>query len=234
LLLAKGADVNTQGGKYGNALQAAAYCGLDYIIDLLIAYGAHVNANGGKYGNALQAAAYGAKSSGLNTMSRLITYGADVNQQGGVYGNALQAASYGLGIRASDRVQLLLDHGADVNAQGGSHGSALQAAVFSKGGLKVARVLLRSGVDVNAPGGQYGNALRAAVIYDCQEIVQLLLAHGARVDPPDGHWEELLESVRYQVNGDCAAARLEKLQEEHGERSRSGAPFISGIVGINY
>jgi ankyrin repeat protein len=234
LLLAKGADVNAQGGKYGNALQAAAYCGLDYIIDLLIGYGAHINANGGKYGSALQAASYGAKFSSLSTMSRLIEYSADVNQQGGVYGNALQAASYGLGTRLSDRVQLLLDYGAHVNAQGGRYGSALQAAVFSRSGLKVVRLLLKSGADVNARGGQYGNALRAAVIYDCQEIVQLLLAHGARVDPPDAHWEELLESVRCQVKGDCAAARLEQLQEEHGERSSSGASLISGNIATNY
>jgi ankyrin repeat protein len=234
LLLARGADVNAQGGEYGNAMQAAAYCGLHYIIDLLIGYGAHINANGGKYGSALQAASYGAKWSGLSTMSRLLELGADVNQQGGIYGNALQAASYGLGTRPSDRVQLLLDHGAHVNAQGGRYGNALQAAVFSKGGLKIVRILLKSGADVSARGGQYGNALQAAVIYDCPEIVQLLLAHGAKVDPPDAHWEELLDSVRCQVKGDYAAARLEQLQEEHGERSRSGMPFISGNFGTNY
>jgi len=231
LLLAHGADVNAQGGEFGNALQAAAYCGFYYIIHLLIGYGAHINANCGKYGSALQAASYGAKLSGLGTMSRLIEYGADINQQGGVYGNALQAAAYGLGVRPSDRVKLLLDHGAHVNAEGGRYGSALQAAVFKPSGIKIVKVLLESGADVNARGGQYVSALQAAVIYDCQEIVHLLLAHGARVDPPDADWEDLLERVGCQVKGAYAVARFEQLQEEHGERSRGRLPHISGRLG---
>jgi ankyrin repeat protein len=47
LLLDNGAEVSAQGGKYGNALQAAS------------AGGHEVNAQGGKYGNALQAASSG-------------------------------------------------------------------------------------------------------------------------------------------------------------------------------
>ena len=62
LLLDKGADVNTQGGEYSNALQAAAaaaaYQGSEAVVKLLLDKGADVNAQGGNYGNALQAAAY--------------------------------------------------------------------------------------------------------------------------------------------------------------------------------
>jgi ankyrin repeat protein len=57
-LLDKGADVNAQGGYYGNALQAAAYEGYREIVTLLIDKGADVNAQDRDYGNALQAAAY--------------------------------------------------------------------------------------------------------------------------------------------------------------------------------
>jgi len=57
LLLDKGADVNAQGGLYGNALQAAAMDGNFEIVILLLDKGAEVNAQGGLYGNALQAAA---------------------------------------------------------------------------------------------------------------------------------------------------------------------------------
>jgi ankyrin repeat protein len=56
--LGKGADVNIQGGEYGNALQAASYEGHHEIVKLLLDNGAVVNAQGGKYGNALQAASY--------------------------------------------------------------------------------------------------------------------------------------------------------------------------------
>ena len=58
LLLEKGAEVNAQGGKYGNALQAASYLDHEAIVKLLLEKGAKVNAQGGEYGNALQAASY--------------------------------------------------------------------------------------------------------------------------------------------------------------------------------
>ncbi|MCJ1470198.1 hypothetical protein MMC07_008843, partial [Pseudocyphellaria aurata] len=56
LLLDKGADVNAQGGYYGNALQAASWRGHQQIVELLLDKGADANLQGGKYGNALQAA----------------------------------------------------------------------------------------------------------------------------------------------------------------------------------
>jgi ankyrin repeat protein len=46
LLLEKGADVNAQGGHYGNALQAASGGGHDSIVTLLLEKGADVNAQG--------------------------------------------------------------------------------------------------------------------------------------------------------------------------------------------
>ena len=59
-LLELGHGVNTQGGMYGNALQAAA-TGSDNetTVCLLLDYGADVNAQGWTYGNVLQAAVTG-------------------------------------------------------------------------------------------------------------------------------------------------------------------------------
>ncbi|KIJ95349.1 hypothetical protein K443DRAFT_77118, partial [Laccaria amethystina LaAM-08-1] len=56
LLIEKGADVNAQGGHYGNALYAASNGGHEASAKLLIEKGADVNAKGGEYGNAFQAA----------------------------------------------------------------------------------------------------------------------------------------------------------------------------------
>jgi ankyrin repeat protein len=56
LLLQSGAEVNAQGGEYGNALQLASSEGHKEIVRLLLQSGAQVNAQGGWYGNALQAA----------------------------------------------------------------------------------------------------------------------------------------------------------------------------------
>ena len=56
MLLDKGADVNAQGGWYGNALQAASSRGHEKVVQILLDKGAEINAQGGIYGNALQAA----------------------------------------------------------------------------------------------------------------------------------------------------------------------------------
>jgi hypothetical protein len=116
--------VNAQGGRYGNALQAASEGGHEAVVELLLDKGANVNAQGGDYGNALQAASQGGYKA---IVKLLLDKGANVNAQGGVYGNALYAASEG-GHEAI--VKLLLDKGANVNAQGGDYGNALYAASF--------------------------------------------------------------------------------------------------------
>jgi len=122
LLLQSGAEVNAQGGYYGNALQAASQGGHEAIVRLLLQSGADVNAQGGVYCNALQAASQNGHE---GIVRSLLQSGADVNAQGGEYGNALQAASY---VGHEGIVRLLLQSGADVNAQEGRYGNALQAA----------------------------------------------------------------------------------------------------------
>ena len=59
LLLDAGADVNDQGGQFGNVLQAAADKGHTKVVQLLLDAGADVNAQGGRYRTALQAASAG-------------------------------------------------------------------------------------------------------------------------------------------------------------------------------
>ena len=56
MLLEKGANINAQGGHYGNALQAASIQGRKEVVQMLVDKGANVNAQEGEYGNALQAA----------------------------------------------------------------------------------------------------------------------------------------------------------------------------------
>ncbi|KAF2142278.1 uncharacterized protein K452DRAFT_250214 [Aplosporella prunicola CBS 121167] len=91
MLLDKGADVNAQGGTYGNALQAASSLGHEKIVQMLLDKGADVNAQGGRYGNTLQAASFGGHE---KIVQMLLEKDADVNAQGGEYDNALYAASY--------------------------------------------------------------------------------------------------------------------------------------------
>jgi ankyrin repeat protein len=90
ILLDAGADVNTQGGYYGTALQAASSNGEEMVVKILLDAGADVNTQGGYYGTALQPALYEGKE---EIVKMLLDAGADVNTQGGHYGTALQAAS---------------------------------------------------------------------------------------------------------------------------------------------
>lgn len=59
LLLDNSANVNAEGGRYGNALSAASLGGHRETVQLLIDNSADVNAQGGLRGNALQAALSG-------------------------------------------------------------------------------------------------------------------------------------------------------------------------------
>ncbi|KAJ5364731.1 Pfs NACHT and ankyrin domain protein [Penicillium cataractarum] len=187
-LIGKGADVNTQGGRYGNALQAASLEGHQEAVKLLLEKGAHVNAQGGLYGNALQAAS----SKGyLQIVKLLLEKGADINAEGGKYANALQAAS------SEDHleiVRLLLNKGADVNAQGGFYGNAIQAA-SSGGYLQIVKLLLERGADVHAKGGEYGNALQAASFNGNTGIVKLLLEQGAHINAQGGLYGNALSAA---------------------------------------
>ncbi|KAJ7273891.1 ankyrin repeat-containing domain protein [Mycena rebaudengoi] len=124
LLIDQGADVNQQGGVYGNALQVASRWGCDEVVHLLIENGADVNALGGKYGHALQAASTEGDEA---VVQLLIDNGADVNALGRKYRSALQAASAkgykavikllidkAAAIKKHDEVvQLLIENGAD-------------------------------------------------------------------------------------------------------------------------
>jgi ankyrin repeat protein len=138
LLVKKGADVNAQGGHYGNALYAAAIQGNKEVVELLVNKGADVNAQGGHYGNALYAAVIQGHK---EVVELLVNKGADVNAQGGHYGNALQAAA----IQGNKEVaELLVNKGADVNAQGGVYDNALQAAQ-AYGHKEVVELLVNKG-----------------------------------------------------------------------------------------
>ena len=110
-LIGKGADVNAQGGEYGNALQAASFGGHQEIVTMLLTKGADVNAQGGVYGHALRAAS----SEGNPEIVRLLlAKGADVNAQSYVYGHSLWAASSGGHLEI---VRLLRKNGAIISSK---------------------------------------------------------------------------------------------------------------------
>ena len=194
MLLDKGIDVNVQGGRLGNALQAASYLGHDQIMQMLLDAGADVNAQGGIFGNALQAAVatYRGHEQG---MQMLLDKGIDVDTHGGMYGNALQTAAASR-YKNDQIVQTLLDEGADVNAQGGYYGNALQAAIYH-GHNQMVQMLLNKGADVNAQGN-FGSALQAASFEGRYRMVRMLLEKEAKVNTQEGLYSNALQAALYK------------------------------------
>ena len=226
LLLDKGANVNTQGGKYDSALQAASRMGNIKVVRLLLDKGADVNTLGGKYGSALQAASW---EGSVEVVQLLLDKGANVNTLGGDFNSALQAASQRGNIKV---VRLLLDKGADVNIQGGEYGSALEAALY-KGNVKVVRLLLDKGADVNTYGGEYGNALQAASYWGNAEVIRLLLDKGAEVNTQSGKYGSALQAALYRGNVEVVQLLLDKGAEFNTQGGEYGSALQIALYSGN-
>ncbi|KFY04816.1 hypothetical protein O988_00497, partial [Pseudogymnoascus sp. VKM F-3808] len=167
LLLDRGADVKTNAGETGNALQAAATTGNIDIVKLLIEHGADVNEGGGENDS------HGKDVEGM--VKLLLDRGADVKTNAGETGNALQAAATTGNIEI---VKLLIEHGADVNEGGGENDSPI-IATAKEGHKHIADLLVEKGAEVNKLFGGLGTALVGAVLADKDEMVRFLLEKGA-------------------------------------------------------
>ncbi|KAF8328957.1 ankyrin repeat domain-containing protein [Amanita rubescens] len=192
LLLEWGADVNIVGavGNSDTALQAASYSGKTDIVQLLLAWGANVNIQGDCYGSALMAAS---QKGHKRIVELLLQWGADVNLYGHYFNDDWGEQSHGSAFTIASNcghkaiVEILLLNGADVNFCDEIDGhTALIHAAFNNT-KDIVKMLLQNGADVNIQGKQYGSALYAAADGemsidnpDVEEIVQLLLAHGAK------------------------------------------------------
>ncbi|KAK3616724.1 hypothetical protein LTR22_026969 [Elasticomyces elasticus] len=220
-LIEKNAEVNTQGGYYGNALQAACAGGHLGLAKYLIEKNAEVNVQGGYYGSALQAACAGGD---LGLAKYLIEKSAEINTQGGYYGSALQAACsrghlklakdlieknaevnlpggyYGSVLQAAcvgghlELAKYLVDNSAGVNAQGGYYGSALQAACVG-GHLKLAKYLIEKNAEINVQGGYYGNALQAACVGGHLKLAKYLIEKNAEINVQGGYYGNALQAA---------------------------------------
>ena len=111
LLLERGADVNAQGERYGNALQAASVGGHRAVVD----WQWRGTQTSTRKADPLAMPCRRHQLGGHRAVELLLERGADVNAQGGYFGNALHAASWS-GDRAV--MELLLERGADVNVKG--------------------------------------------------------------------------------------------------------------------
>lgn len=237
-LLVLGADINAQGGHFGNPLQTACRTSNIRLVKLFLDKGADVNAPDRYNRDALQASLF-AHGDKRNIMKLLLSRGANVNIESD-YGNTLQLAC-----RRScskEEISLLLEHGVDIHAKGGRFGTALQAAVVYQHEWFV-RELLERGADVNEQGGLYGTALQAAYSRvsseSAQEMVKILLSHGADVHPKGGIFGSALNAAAANLRlPNSAIQQLLDLgvdindcdQENHGTALQTTLEFYSGDI----
>lgn len=181
-LLARGADINEQGGRYGDALQAAAVNAHCEVVKLLLEKNAKVAMCRGFWGSALHAAAaYGHE----DVLEVLLPHITNINECSPPRsGTPLHvAATFG----QVDAADILLANGADIDARGLLDDTPLQAA-SSAGEKDIVQFLLYQGADPNAPGGHDGDALQIAAKRGYESIVRTLLNHkadpNASVDEP--------------------------------------------------
>ncbi|KAK4173448.1 ankyrin repeat protein [Triangularia setosa] len=159
-LISKGADIDVQGGYYGNALQAASLEGHQEIVKLFLEKGVDLNPQRGYHVNALQAVLSKGHQEIRNNkpypkrgwFRELLTESdADLNAYHEVYGSALNNVSY---CGHQEIVQLLLGHGADVEIKGDKCGDALNAAV-KQGNREIPQLLIRHAREANPGNPEY-------------------------------------------------------------------------------
>jgi len=220
-LLQDGASLQARDRFGAMALSRAAKAGQAEIVGLFLEHGAPIDARDLDGSTALYLAAENNKREAVAT---LISHGADVNLPGRSGIAPLAAAAYS---GRADLVGLLLDHGADINAVDGTGKSAICYAA-GRGFPDVVRLLLDRGVDPNL---RYGNDLTAlmwatgyseeAGTSDVEEILKLLVDHGARLDDKDNRGRTAL-MIAASLGHTAAAELLLSRGANAGDRDKSG------------
>ncbi|KAJ3749829.1 ankyrin repeat-containing domain protein [Lentinula raphanica] len=159
LLVQHGADVNTEGGRSGTAIQVAAVFEGDKDTSTLFAeHNADVYAHGEKFGTAIQAIVAGSYT---ETMESLVQQGTDIQ-----YGTSLYAAA------TTKTSEFLIHQSADINAtQSDRSGSAIQDTA-AEGHTEPVESLVQQAADVNTQNGNVNTALHAAATVGHTEAVE--------------------------------------------------------------
>ncbi|KAN0137681.1 Ankyrin repeat-containing domain protein [Lactarius tabidus] len=184
LLLDHGANVDMHDNSGNTVLHFAASEGHPDIMQLLLDCDANVNMRDNSGNTALH---FAASKGHFEVIRMLLERGADVNSLNDMGLTPFHRASQ-VQREGQQRIMcLLLDHGANVNMHDSRRNTALHFTA-SEGHLEVARMLLRLKADVNSQNDEGLTPLqRASQVRreGQQDIMRLLLDHGANVDMRD-------------------------------------------------
>ena len=193
VLLEAGADVNARGNVHNTALHHAAggkyvqrerdrydHVETPDVVAALLAAGADVNARDLNGNRPLH---HAASAEGVETVTMLLQAGADIRARDSEGNTPLLMAAY-RGFRSLEIVEVLVEAGADVSDRN-ERGETVLERVLRSPADRVAEVvgrLLELGADATEPGLMW----QAAVQDYNAEVITVLLAAGADVNPPSG------------------------------------------------
>ena len=147
------------------------------IVLLLIASGANVKEQPiGGHTSMLHEAIH--KKLGAEVISALISAGADLSETNFEEATALHIAVEKKSNKAT--IQALIEAGVDLNAKDTRDRTPLHYAAIYKLPKAVLQLLIDAGADVNAKDRNGSTPLKEAKSYDYQEMVDLLIEHGAK------------------------------------------------------
>lgn len=198
------------------ALLDAAYQGEVARVRELLSAGANVATEVNRA--SVLACAARSRFSNVETLRVLLDHGASVLPSEGQIDPLLCACHQS----DDDRIRLLVERGADVNAQDLTlRGCTPLQELVRWGNVETVDLLIRTGANVHARNRYNGStALHVAAFNGRLDVVQLLVAHGARIDEVDNRGENpsdwvvahLDASARYyETHPDQAQGHLETL-----------------------
>ncbi len=181
-----------------SALDLASFYGWTGVMKTLIAYRSDVNALSWKGYSSLHKAAEGGEVAAIDV---LVEAGARVHGPAG-YESALHHAVEG---KSAPAVEALVRHGADPEWHDDVAVTPLLRAVQLRH-LGTVNALLAAGASPNVSGDENETLLRAAVntdmYYSCSDdVLKVLLAHGARVDDTDTLGQTALHTAAAMTDG---------------------------------
>ena len=214
LLLDKGAEVDREDGDGSTPTFIACVAGHSETLRLLESRGGHLYLPGTetrRYARGITHLHIAASSEKLELARLLLERGADPNATTDYGTTPLSSA---LNNKEQEVVSLLLDRGALVNPGGPS---PLAQALDRSGNKAIVRLLLERGADPNGRDSRGFAGLDYAAGSNNLEAARLLLARGARVDPPEqiGDWRPLHQAAQ-QLD-----LEMVKLLLSHGASTRA-------------
>jgi ankyrin repeat protein len=215
MLIAKGARVNSGGGKYGSPMNAAASSGNIEMVKLLLREDRSTEK---EHQHAYDCALLSAitqtfSTSRLELVEQLVDNKADISFEAGsgLYNRPFMAAA---AMNDSKVLEYLwkkaqtLDIGPIyLNAQSGIYGTALRAAL-SKRAKDTAKLLIGWGADLMSCDPSYGNVLHLATFSGMEDIVELLLKKNIDVNIQDNCQQTPLHIAAYFARTSIAQVLL--------------------------